>query len=288
MRHFLSTVRASMASSRRTTATPQDFVAALAAVRLTSSHFTPFTALPADAVSITQPAPRPAPPPAPDEAPPDTGALLAVLGSDLAADGPSAASGAGGRAGTGKKAGRRWFVPRQLPPFPSRHAWQATAVFAGRGDDEEAGKMALRERATEEGVLAERALRRLTGTTRKMRRGRAGSGGGGGDAAAAVSGLEIVLVEGEERQLTVRGKQDDGPERAWKAALRAAVELDEEAARVEREQAAALNAGFEDDDDEMLGNGHAAAAAAVPLAVLEDGASVNYDHRFWRDAASIF
>ena len=139
--------------------------------------------------------------------------------------------------------------------------------------------MAIRERATEEGVLAERALRRLTETTRKMMRGGRPSGSPAGGDTAMGGGLEIVVVE--EAPLVMEGT-GDGLERAWEAALQAAVMLDEEA---EREQAAALDVGFEDEDDMM---GEAKPTAVVPFAVLEEGASVNYDHRFWRGAASIF
>jgi hypothetical protein len=299
MRHFLGAARASMASSRRTETTPQDFVAALAAARLRPAHLLPFATLPADAARVAQPALRPAPPPSADEAPPDTGALLAVLGDGLAANddddtrsptarGAAADARAGGGKARRRRATRGRFVPRQMPPFPSRHAWQATAVFPGMAA--EASKMAMRERATEEGVLAERALRRLTETTRKMmRRQRAGSGGsaaaaaGAGDGDTAMGGgLEVVVAE---EAPPVTGRSRGELERAWEAALQAAVRLDEEA---ERERAAALDAGFEDEDDAMMGGEEARPPAAASFAALEDGASVNYDHRFWRDAASIF
>jgi hypothetical protein len=279
MRHFLGAVRASMTACRRTSTTPQDFVAALSATRLAPSQLAPFAAIPADVAQITQPALRPAPPPPPEEAPPDTGPLLAVLGGALAAD-PRRAEGSGAAAG-GKggraRGGSGRFVPRHLPPLPSRHAWQATPVFAARA---EVDKMALRERATEEGVLAERALRRLTETTRKMMRGGHGPAGAGGSErrGAAAHGM---LLEVAEEPLVVAGQKVGGDlERAWEAALKAAAQMDEDA---EREQAAALDVGFEEDEP-MDGK----PAGVAPFAVLEDGASVNYDHRFWRDAASIF
>jgi transcription initiation factor TFIID subunit 8 len=49
------------------------------------------------------------------------------------------------------------YVPSHFPALPSRHAWMSTPVFPERERD--ARKM--REKATQEGMLAEQALRRL-------------------------------------------------------------------------------------------------------------------------------
>jgi hypothetical protein len=49
------------------------------------------------------------------------------------------------------------YIPKHFPALPPRHAWESTDVFAEREKD--ARKM--REKATEEGMMAEQALRKL-------------------------------------------------------------------------------------------------------------------------------
>jgi transcription initiation factor TFIID subunit 8 len=56
------------------------------------------------------------------------------------------------------------YIPSHFPPLPSRHAWQSTALFTQREQD----PRRIRERATDEGVQAEHALRKLT-TANKAR-----------------------------------------------------------------------------------------------------------------------
>lgn len=148
MQHFLSTVRSTMHASRRTRPIPRDFALALAQephARTTALETQLSLPLP-EAVSAPAIAPPdPAPPPAPDFS-----ALLAPLT-------------------TGRKPA---YVPAHFPPLPSRHTFQETAVFPAREKD----ARRMRERATEEGVLAERALRKLAvaakaGQQEKRRRG---------------------------------------------------------------------------------------------------------------------
>ncbi|KAI4223452.1 MAG: hypothetical protein L6R36_005418 [Xanthoria steineri] len=52
---------------------------------------------------------------------------------------------------------RRTYIPRHFPTLPSKHTYQATAEYPSREED----PRKIRERAAEEGRLAEEALRRL-------------------------------------------------------------------------------------------------------------------------------
>lgn len=52
-----------------------------------------------------------------------------------------------------------FYVPQHFPPFPSTHTYKATPVFPEREID----SRRIRERAMEEGRLGEQALRRLMG-----------------------------------------------------------------------------------------------------------------------------
>ncbi|KAG9565494.1 hypothetical protein KCU71_g1447, partial [Aureobasidium melanogenum] len=142
MTNFLSTVKDSMRASRRTTAIPQDFIFALAEAGLESHHLDPHLdlGLPDDIANPTILPPRP------DEAPPPE--LAPMLGPELVT--PAAQQYA--------------YIPSHFPPLPSRHAWQSTALFTQREQD----PRRIRERATDEGVQAEHALRKLT-TANKAR-----------------------------------------------------------------------------------------------------------------------
>lgn len=142
MTNFLTTVKDSMRASRRTTAIPQDFIFALAEAGLESHHLDPHLdlRLPDDIANPTIPPPRP------DEAPPPD--LAPMLGPELVT--PAAQQYA--------------YIPSHFPPLPSRHAWQSTALFTQREQD----PRRIRERATDEGVQAEHALRKLT-TANKAR-----------------------------------------------------------------------------------------------------------------------
>ncbi|KAI5244721.1 hypothetical protein E4T43_03616 [Aureobasidium subglaciale] len=136
MMNFLTTVKDSMSASRRTTATPQDFVFALAEAGLDSHHLDPHLKLrlPDDIANPAIPPPPPSEPPPPNLAP--------MLGQDLATPATQ----------------QYGYIPSHFPPLPSRHAWRSTALFTQREQD----PRRIRERATDEGVQAEHALRKLT------------------------------------------------------------------------------------------------------------------------------
>lgn len=131
---FLGHAQLSMNDGRRTKPTAMDFAAALANTphAYTASLLEPqlHLALPQDISYPILADPSPAPPPAPD-----FGELLRPLMTNAP---PS-------------------FIPSHLPPLPPQHAWKQTPVFPEREKD--ARKM--REKATEEGMLAEQALRKL-------------------------------------------------------------------------------------------------------------------------------
>jgi len=136
-----------MGSGRRTSAIPQDFNIALALSQLTASDLTPH-------LDLEIPSALSCPPiasPLPDEAAPPN--LAPMLGTELVA--PTKAT--------------HSYIPTHFPELPSKHAWLSTPTFTEREHD----PRKIRERATQEGILAESALRRLT-TARKaqsMRKG---------------------------------------------------------------------------------------------------------------------
>lgn len=133
MTKFLHNTRTSMHTSRRNIPTAQDFASALALTPNTSSAtlLKPQLALRLPASISTPHIPDPDPPPAPT---PDSSALLAPL-----------------------IAKPRPYIPKHFPQLPPRHAWEHTPVYPAREKD----TRKMRERATEEGILAEQALRKL-------------------------------------------------------------------------------------------------------------------------------
>ncbi|QDS68394.1 hypothetical protein FKW77_010761 [Venturia effusa] len=134
MRRFLSLVHSSMVSNRRMQPIPQDFVTALAKFGLKPKELLPHVQLPL-IPSIVQP---PVPPGPPEEPPlPSTND---ILGPELVG-----------------LAIREKYIPAHLPPLPSRHTWKDTEIYTNRETD----ARKIRELATEEGVLAEKAMRKL-------------------------------------------------------------------------------------------------------------------------------
>jgi transcription initiation factor TFIID subunit 8 len=144
MMNFLGTVKASMTASRRLTPLPQDFIFALAESGLESHHLDPHLrlALPDDIANPTIQPPRPSEAPPPDLAP--------MLGHELATPATQ----------------QYGYIPSHFPPLPSRHAWQSTNIFTAREKD----PRRIRERATDEGVQAEHALRKLTAANKARSR----------------------------------------------------------------------------------------------------------------------
>lgn len=134
MLHFLHLARTSMRSSRRNQPTALDFASAMALLpnASTASLLTPQlkVLLPNEISCPVIEDPDPAPAPAHDFS-----TLLQPLVTPNVPE----------------------YIPRHFPKLPPQHAWKSTPVFPKREHD--ARKM--RERATEEGILAEQALRKL-------------------------------------------------------------------------------------------------------------------------------
>ncbi|KAK5133524.1 hypothetical protein LTR08_007661 [Meristemomyces frigidus] len=134
MLRFANNVRVSMQGARRTQPTAQDFSMALSLAPNTStaSLLKAQLKLPVPASISCPPISRPE---QEDCQPPDLSRLLQPLAT---ARPPS-------------------YIPKHFPPLPPRHTWVQTPVFAEREKD--ARKM--REKMTQEGMLAEQALRKL-------------------------------------------------------------------------------------------------------------------------------
>lgn len=134
MLRFLTHARTSMSGNRRTTPTALDFASALAHMpeSSTASLLKPHLKLPIpeDISCPSIPEPASAPPSAPD---------FSSLLKPLIQKQPPA------------------WIPKHFPALPPQHTWKQTPVFPERERD--ARKM--REKATEEGMLAEQALRKL-------------------------------------------------------------------------------------------------------------------------------
>lgn len=134
MLQFLKHARTSMHASRRTKPTALDFASALA--HTPNTHTASLLKsqlglqLPEDISYPSIPEPDAAPPPAPD---------FSTLLQPLIEQRPP-----------------RW-IPSHFPALPPQHAWKQTPVFPER----EKNARRMREKATQEGMLAEQALRRL-------------------------------------------------------------------------------------------------------------------------------
>lgn len=135
MLEFSRSIRTSMSTARRTKPTPTDFASALALMpnTRTASQLSPQLKL-SQAIPDSVAAPI-IPMPDSEQAPaPDFSALLQPLVTQTPP-----------------------HIPSHFPRLPPSHAWRQTSVFPEREKD----ARRMRERATEEGLLAEQALRKL-------------------------------------------------------------------------------------------------------------------------------
>jgi len=135
MAHYLTDVRQSMLSSRRTGPIPQDFLQALHTHQLSLRSLLPHLDPPVPP-SISQFSLQS------EAVQDDEQQHLRFLGPILngASDGPA-----------------KSYIPKHFPDYPSKHTYKVTAEFPDREQD----PRKVRERATEEGRLGEEALRRL-------------------------------------------------------------------------------------------------------------------------------
>ncbi|KAF1843118.1 uncharacterized protein K460DRAFT_139778 [Cucurbitaria berberidis CBS 394.84] len=234
MRNFLAQVRKSMTSSRRTDTVAHDWVYALTTVGLRGSapldqHLDTGGIPP----SLLQPHFEP---PAPPEAPPPT--TESLLGPELS-----------GKADKDT----RPYIPKHFPAFPSRHTYKATPVFTEREND----PRKIREKATEEGILAEQSLRKLM--------------------AAQKAGIQKQNVG--KRKRSKRMKESD---KLWQEAM---IDLldEEQAGEKEEEQ---RQARLDDEDDEWDAPRLRTRQPIVDRNVnLEEGVHVDYEQKYWRKSA---
>ena len=137
MAHFLTSVRNSMLSCRRTQTIPQDFLYALDAHQLTLRSLLPHLDPPV-------PPEKTQPPliaqPVRDNETQDHTRLLTNLLNDTTQQNPSVPQ-----------------VPAHFPNLPSKHTYQFEEIYTSRETDPKK----VRERATEDGRLGEGALRKL-------------------------------------------------------------------------------------------------------------------------------
>jgi transcription initiation factor TFIID subunit 8 len=132
--NFLKNTCASMRTYRRSTATAQDFASALASTANTSS-----ASLLQPQLSVSVPEGVSNPPiedPHPSDAPMlDFSDLLAPLMDPVPPK----------------------YIPSHFPKLPPKHSWKHTDDYPDREQD----ARQMREKATEEGIMAEQALRKL-------------------------------------------------------------------------------------------------------------------------------
>ncbi|KAF1808110.1 hypothetical protein P152DRAFT_372344, partial [Eremomyces bilateralis CBS 781.70] len=223
MLHFLGTVRASMTNSRRTHPIPQDFVLALVNSGITPSellghldhHLPPEVSLPP-----LQAAPRET-----DTVPKRD--LFSIDAADTT---------------------KRRFIPATMPHYPSKHTWQSTPTVISRITD----PLQIREKSTQEGIVAEQALRKLVAA---RQRGAANKTFGEGH-------------KTQKREL----------ERRWEDGMMEMIRMDDEEARRQR-------VDFEGDADMGAGDVdvmNAAAEASNGAFGVDTGMVVNWDRKYWR------
>lgn len=244
MKNFLTQVTKSMSSARRTETVAHDWLYALNSSGLPGSgpleqHLDTGDIPP----SFLQPHFAP---PAPSEAPPpDTESLL---GPELS--------------GKADKATRA-YIPKHFPPFPSTHTYKATPVFTKREND----PRKIREKATEDGILAEQSLRKLM--------------------AAQKAGIQKQNV-GKRK----RSKRMEESNKLWQAAMTDLLDDEKEREREEERQRLQEVADAEAAEDDGLWDapipriGKPAPTAVVRNVSLDEGVHVNYERRFWRKSAS--
>lgn len=236
MTKFLAQVRMSMTSARRTETVPHDWIYALTSFGLRGSsslepHFDTGEIPP----SLLQP--HFEPPAPPEAAPPDTEALL---GPELS--------------GKADKETRQ-YIPKHFPPFPSKHTYKATPVFTGREND----PRKIREKATEEGILAEQSLRKLM--------------------AAQKAGIQKQSVG--KRKRSKRMKESD---KLWQEAMTDLLH-DEKEREKDEQRRRAREAEDEEDDWNAPMESRLRQPTMDRVVNLEEGVHVNYEQRFWRKSA---
>lgn len=243
MTKFLTNVRMSMSSARRTETVAHDWIYALANAGLHGSGvLEPHLDTGDIPPSLLQPQ---FDPPAPQE--PQPISTDALLGPELSGK-------------TDKEA--RAYIPKHFPPFPSKNTYKATPVFTKREND----PRKIREKATEEGILAEQSLRKLM--------------------AAQKAGIQKQTAG--KRKRSSRMKESD---KLWQDAMTDLLAEEQDRAEKEaRQREREENSDVEDNADEDAWNANSQNHQPIVVHVernvnLEEGVHVNYDQRFWRKSA---
>jgi transcription initiation factor TFIID subunit 8 len=216
-------IRTSMHSGRRTRPVAQDFSMALSLMpnAATASLLKPQLKL-SIPESISYPSiPAPDPPPAPA---PDFSALLEPLTTTQPPK----------------------YIPPHFPALPPQHSWKATPVFPERETD----PRKMREKATQEGMLAEQALRKL--------------------ASAAKAGA----LKAEKRRSSVLS----GPGKVRDAVHRRREDVKDTFADVMKD----IGGGDEEGDLSMEVDGAGDADGDGVDVGMPEGVVVNYDMGHWR------
>ena len=241
MLRFLSHVKISMNACRRVQPIPQDFTFALAKGDLRSSLLLPHIKLPICS-STTQP---PILPPSPKEPPPPP--LEKLLGPDLVETVPKS---------------RKHWIPPHFPNLPSKHTWKETPTFAER----ETEPLKIRELATQQGILAEKALRKLISV------GKSSSTDG------------VAKGNGKSRDHTIMAHREKH-EKIWENTFQALAIEDEKAQAQARAQALEMDTEMNID---IEGEDNVPAGSKVKPAIPPDiRITVNYDKKYWRKGPSV-
>ncbi|KAI4264357.1 MAG: hypothetical protein L6R42_000542 [Xanthoria sp. 1 TBL-2021] len=139
----------------------------------------------------------------------------------------------------------RSYIPRHFPTLPSKHTYQATAEYPSREED----PRKIRERAAEEGRLAEEALRRLV---------------------SAKSSDRPPTLRGGRRGKSVREQRDD----LWKETMQAVNSV----ATIERSEGA-----------DTMDLDYSRSELVMPGKTVTDNgrisSAVNAEKRYWRRVA---
>lgn len=241
MRNFLGQVRKSMSSARRTETVASDWVYGLTSSGLSDSSLIR-SHLDTGEIPPSVLQPTFAPPEPAEQPPPD---LEGLLGPTLS--------------GKADKESKK-YIPSHFPPFPSKHTWKATPVFTQREND----PRKIREKATEEGILAEQSLRKLM--------------------AAQKAGVQGNKVGKRKRSKRMRASDE-----MWHAAMKDVIQDEETTAEAAKKAEAAKNRFEFDMDEEDYDEPDVRVPPKPSKKVnLEEGVHVNYDQKFWRKSARGF
>ena len=229
-----------MNACRRVQPIPQDFTFALAKGDLRSSLLLPHIKLPVCS-STTQPPLRP---PSPEEPPPPP--LEKLLGPDLVE--------------TELKSRKQW-IPSHFPNLPSKHTWEETPTFAKR----ETEPLKIREMATQQGILAEKALRKLISVGKS----------------SSADGRAKENGKSEDRKVI---SHKEKYEKIWEDTFQALAMEDEKAQA--QAQARAVEVGSEMDIDFEGEENMPVTSKTTPAITPDTRIVVNYDKKYWRKGMS--